>query len=256
MVADRCNDSKADETCWCLLVVELFLSSTVCPEGSVGAEDEERESLFFYLFFFFFLLPIPRRQKRETGFSSFSPLLRLLLSNTTVIPADWSSPLFSSCFLSFSLARCPVAASSPAFFSVVSWSDGVVRGGSGGHGRVGEGSLALRSRRQQTQGQPSQPSPVSQPPFSFYRRRKTFFIPIVPLEALSSSSAPSFKIFHGLRARTTFDPFCSTFFLKSSAVVPTTNVTEVAKLEQGRLGFSKAFSLKWPQLKKYHYNRL
>ena len=132
----------------------------------------------------------------------------------------------------------------------------MVRGGSGGHGRVGEGSLALRSRRQQTQGQPSQPSPVSQPPFSFYRRRKTFFIPIVPLEALSSSSAPSFKIFHGLRARTTFDPFCSTFFLKSSAVVPTTNVTEVAKLEQGRLGFSKAFSLKWPQLKKYHYNRL
>jgi hypothetical protein len=37
--------------------------------------------------------------------------------------------------------------------------------------------------------------------------------------------------------------------LKSSAVVPTTNVAEVATLEQGRLGFSKAFSLKWPQLK-------
>ena len=170
----------------------VFEQHTVCPEGSVGAEDEERESLFFFFLSFFLSFFTTHPPPAKTG-------NRLFL----FLPSSSSSSLEHNSNTSGLIL--------PSFFSVVSWSDGVVRGGSGGHGRAGEGSLALRSRRQQTQGQPSQPSPVSQPPFSFYRRRKTFFIPVVPLGALSSSSAPppSFKIFHGLRAcTTTFDPLC------------------------------------------------
>lgn len=60
------NDSKADETCWCLLVVELFLSSKhsslswgLCVGG------RKTKGLLFLSFFH----SPPLKRKRETGFS-------------------------------------------------------------------------------------------------------------------------------------------------------------------------------------------
>jgi hypothetical protein len=140
LVADRGgggNDSKADETCWCLLVVELFLSSKhsslswgLCVGG------RKTKGLLFLSFFH----SPPLKRKRETGFSP--PF------NTRRIDPPPS------------LARCPFS------LSLVSWSWG-------GGGRRFSSLCAAEGNKPKANPSPvSQPSF-----FFITQEEKTFFIP-------------------------------------------------------------------------------
>lgn len=79
---------------------------------------------------------------------------------------------------------------------------------------------------------PRNPSPVSQPPFSFKKKK------IHKVAAARGAHHPrqASKNLNGLRARTIFGSFCSTFH-------PSRGAREVATPKQGRNGLSKDFVL-------------
>ena len=151
---DAATIQKEGELCG--IVFELRKPS--CPGGSlVGAEDE------------FLSSSIPRRQKRETGFSSPLPFS----FGGGLIPPP---PLL---LLVFSLWHDALPFFFSSFFSAVSWSGG------GGHGGEWVAPCAAEGNKPK-----ASPRPVSQPPFLFFK--ENIFHICQPLEALTQ--APSFKM--------------------------------------------------------------